>query len=149
MTKMFSDEQLFELFKKYAGKALVFRYKGDPPFHSETYHIFIILHRTIETGELLLVNGSSKFEKRLLTLERMDLNPEKTLVDINPGAYSFFPERTAIDCNTIHSINLKNLKLEDFSYVPNGIMSDDDMSRIVSGVKNSSMVSSRVKDLLS
>lgn len=145
---MLSDEQLFKLFKLSAGKSSVFRYRGNPPFSSETYHIFIILHKTIETGELLLVNGTSKFEKRLLTLERMGLNPKKTLVDINPGAYSFFPERTAIDCNTVHSINLKDLKLEEFSYVSD-VMNSDDMLRIVAGVKNSPTVPSRIKELLS
>lgn len=145
---MFSKEQLLEVFKSTAGKGVVFRYKGDPPFSSDTHHIFIILYKIPETGELLLVNGSSKYDKILKTLNRMGLNPNETLVCINPGEYDFFPLKTAIDCNTVHEFSLDSLKIEDFEYVIGGEIHNSDMDKIIQGIKNSSSIPPRIKELL-
>ena len=145
---MFSKEQLLEIFKNTAGKGVVFRYKGDPPFSSNTHHVFIILYKIPETGELLLVNGSSKYDKIFKTSNRINLDPHKTLVCINPGEYNFFPLKTAIDCNTVHEFSLDSLKIEDFEYVIGGEINDTDMDKIIQGIKNSPSISPRIKELL-
>lgn len=145
---MFSKEQLLEVFKNTAGKGVVFRYRGDPPFSSDTHHVFIILYRIPETDEVLLVNGSSKYDKIFRTLNRMSLDPCKTLICINPGEYSFFPRKTAIDCNTVHEFSLDSLKIDDFEYVIGGEINDTDMDKIIQGIKNSTSISPIIKELL-
>lgn len=145
---MFSKEQLFEAFKYTAKKSLVFRYKGDPPFDSETHHVFVILYRAPESGELFLVNGSSKYDKKYSILYKMGRNPEDTLVCIEGGKYNFFPLKTAIDCNTVHEINLESLVLEDFEYISDCSIEEDDMDKIIFGIKNSDSVPGRIKELI-
>lgn len=145
---MFSKEQLFEIFKDNAGKALVFRYKGNPPFESDTHHVFMILYRAPRTGEILMVKGSSRYDKIFQTLERMNRDPSNTLISIEPGAYNFFPLKTAIDCNTVYEMSLDALRIEDFEYVTNGKIRDDDMARIIMGIKNSPSIAPRIKELL-
>ena len=145
---MFSKEQLFNIFKYTAEKSLVFRYKGNPPFDSETHHVFVILYRAPENGELFLVNGSSKYDKISSILSRMGRDPEKTLVEIEGGKYDFFPLKTAIDCNTVHEITLESLSLEDFEYISDGSIEENDMNRIISGIKNSKSVPDRIKELI-
>lgn len=144
---MFSKEQLFKIFRNNSDIGVVFRYKGNPPFESNTHHVFIILCK-MKDNNLLLVNGTSRYDKKFNILEKMGQEPSKTLVTINPGEYDFFPLKTAIDCNTVHKISLDNLNIEDFEYILNRKLKSKDLSKIIQGIKNSHTVPLHIKNIL-
>ena len=144
---MFSKEQLFKIFRNNSDIGVIFRYKGNPPFESNTHHVFIILCK-MKDDNLLLVNGTSRYDKKFNILEKMGQEPSKTLVTINPGEYDFFPLKTAIDCNTVHKIPLDDLNIKDFEYILNGKIKSKDLSKIIQGIKNSPTVPLHIKNIL-
>lgn len=79
---LFSKENLLHLLQHSNETNLVFRYKGDPPFRSSTYHVFIIIARIANDGRLFLVNGTSKIENRKTATRLMGIDADETLVYI-------------------------------------------------------------------
>lgn len=128
----------------------LFRLKGNDPFRSDDYHVFIVLNYNPDTNEaLILVNGTTKIEKRLDNLNKLGVDTMKTTVRINAGKYSFFPKETMIDCNSVHT---KRITIDDFrlkNILPiNDCLEDDDFEKIVSAVLESRQVSDNQKSLI-
>lgn len=78
----FSKKDLLHILQHSNETNLVFRYKGDLPFRSSTYHVFIIIARIANDGSLVLVNGTSKIEERKKATRLMGIDADKTLVYI-------------------------------------------------------------------
>jgi hypothetical protein len=128
----------------------LFRLKGNDPFRSDDYHVFIVLNYNPDTNEaLILVNGTTKIEKRLDNLNKLGVDTMKTTVRINAGKYSFFPKETMIDCNSVHT---KRITMDDFrlkNILPiDGCLEDDDFEKIVSAVLESKQVPDNQKSLI-
>ena len=128
----------------------LFRLKGDDPFKSDDYHVFIVLNYDPDTNEaLLLVNGTTKIEKRLNNLIRLGIDTLKTTVRIEPGKYSFFPEETMIDCNNVHT---KHITIDDFetkNLLPiDDHLEEEDLAKIINAVLESKQVSENQKSLI-
>ena len=86
---MLNDGDLFEIFKRRPLHGQVFRYKGDPPFESAGYHVFIVVVYEECTNTLFMVNGTSSIEKRLDALFKQSIHTDSTTVKINAGKYDF------------------------------------------------------------
>lgn len=128
----------------------LFRLKGNDPFRSDDYHVFIVLNYNPGTNEaLILVNGTTKIEKRLDNLSKLGVDIMKTTVRIDAGKYSFFPKETMIDCNSVHT---KRITIDDFrlrNILPiDGCLKDDDFEKIVSAVLESKQVPDNQKSLI-
>ena len=144
-----SDEIKKQAFKNILKQGTVFRLKGQIPFPSDNYHVFVVLNYEPKSDELLLlVNGTSKVEKKLQYLHRIyQENATKTSVIIEAGSYRFISKQTIIDCNEVKAINLNSI---DFSTdvvkaITNDELSDYDINRIITSVLNSTNVPAYIK----
>ena len=145
---LFSKENLLHLLQHSNETNLVFRYKGDPPFRSSTYHVFIIIARIANDGSLVLVNGTSKIEERKTATRLMDIDADETLVYIPSKKYNFFSRETVIDCNSVNVLNQEEIKIDDFEYIHNGHLSEDDFEKIKHAIIASPLVAPYVKNSL-
>ena len=127
---------------------LVFRYRGNPPFYSSTYHVFIIIARIANNGSLVLVNGTSKIEERKTAIRLMGIDVDKTLVYIPQKKYNFFSRETVIDCNSVKILNLEEIKINDFEYIRGGHLSEGDFEKIKQAVIASPLVVPHIKNNL-
>ena len=119
---LFSKENLLHLLQHSNETNLVFRYKGDPPFRSSTYHVFIIIARIANDGRLFLVNGTSKIENRKTATRLMGIDADETLVYIPSKKYNFFSRETVIDCNSVNVLNQEEIKIDDFEKIKHAII---------------------------
>ncbi len=145
---MLNDGDLFEIFKRRPLHGQVFRYKGNPPFESAGYHVFIVVVYEECTNTLFMVNGTSSIEKRLDALFKQSIHTDSTTVKINAGKYDFFPRETLFDCNSVSEIRLSALNPDDFKYVHNGKMKPEDLQLIKEAIIKSRLVSERVKEAI-
>lgn len=127
----------------------VFRLKGDIPFESDKYHIFIVLNNEPQSDTiLLLVNGTSKVEKKLRVLHHIyHDNTNKTFVIIEANAYQFITKQTIIDCNEVNAIDVNaiNFNSDDFKPIISDELSQNDIDRVINSVLNSTNVSDHIK----
>ena len=64
------------LFTSLLKQGFIFRLKGDEPFESSDYHVFVVLNYSPNTGKLLyLVNGTSQVRKDFVIYGPMMLIP--------------------------------------------------------------------------
>lgn len=127
----------------------VFRLKGPIPFPSDDYHVFVVLNYDPQSDELLLlVNGTSKVEKKLQYLRRVyQENTSKTSVILEADSYHFISKRTIIDCNEVKTINLNSIDFNTnaLKAITSDELSDNDIDRIVTSVLNSTNVPAYIK----
>ena len=91
----------------------VFLLKGDQPFCSDTYHVFVVLNYDPRSSELLyLVNGTSQILKSYKRLELLGVDPKSTTVCMRAGEYKFISKDTMFNCNSVHVVSLSKI---DFS----------------------------------
>ena len=131
-------------------QGFAFRLKGDSPFVSDKYHIFVVLNYNPKTGTvLLLVNETSQVEKCERILKRFGINVEETTVKMQPGDYSFITKETLFDCNTVHEVNIGQISfLNDNVKFLSEKLSDEDIKRLVDATKASPRVKKIYKDML-
>lgn len=131
----------------------LFRMRGDEPFPSSKYHVFIVLNYDPNTDEaLILVNGTSQVDKRLNFYNKYhpNLDPENTTVVLEAGKYPFFPEKTLVDCNSVKTCRINPEHFENGNLIMmDNSLSDDDMEYIINGVicrrRVSQFIKSKVK----
>ena len=143
-----SSEIKKQAFRNILKQGTVFRLKGPIPFLSDDYHVFIVLNYNPKSDEfLLLVNGTSKVEKRLQYLRKIYReNATKTSVIIEANSYSFITKQTIIDCNDIKIINMNTIDFnKDLKFITSDELSHEDINRIIQAVINSTNVSSAIK----
>lgn len=145
---LFSKENLLHLLQHSNETNLVFRYKGDPPFRSLTYHVFIIIARIANDGSLVLVNGTSKIEERKTATRLMGIDADETLVYIPSKKYNFFSKETVVDCNSVNVLNQEEIKIDNFEYIHNGHLSEDDFEKIKQAIIASPLVAPYIKNSL-
>ncbi len=142
-----------KIFENSLKQGSIFRLKGDTPFKSEDYHIFVVLNRLPQPGEaLLLVNGTSKVEKKKAILSKIySADVKHTTVILEANSYSFITKQTIIDCNDVKMVDLNviNFNSNDIKPITSGELSEEDINRIVSAVLNSSAVSKNIKQQIS
>lgn len=128
----------------------IFRQKGDYPFQSDKYHIFVVLNYDPQTGDiLLLVNGTSKVEKNIDYLNKIGVDTDATTVIIEPGRYSFTPKETFFNCNSVKSFNIKNFSFEDDNTLfLKEDLTPEDIQRIINATLASHSVSPDQKRLI-
>lgn len=145
---LFSKENLLHILQHSNETNLVFRYKGNPPFSSLTYHVFIIIARIANDGSLVLVDGTSRVEERKKATRLMGVNIDETLVYIPSKKYNFFSRETVIDCNSVNVLNQEEIKIDDFEYIQNGHLSEDDFEKIKHAIIASPLVAPYIKNSL-
>ena len=141
------DEAQKKTFIENIKQGTLFRLKGDKPFQSEDYHVFVVLNANWQTGEILyLENGTSKVEKRRQILREIGFNPEEVTVEIPAGRYSFFTKDTLIDCHDVSAITIDEMNFgnNNFIYLEDSL-SDEDLSRILRAVNSSPQISPVIK----
>ena len=143
----FSKENLLHMLLYGKETNLVFRYRGNPPFHSSKYHVFIIVTKIANDGGLVLVNGTSKVEERKTATRLMGIDVDKTLVCIPSKKYSFFPKETVIDCNSVNVLNPEEIKINDFEYIRDGYLSENDFEKIKQAITASPLVAPYIKNI--
>lgn len=144
----FSKKNLLHILQHSNETNLVFRYKGNPPFRSSKYHVFIIIARIANDGSLVLVNGTSKIEERKKATRLMGIEVDKTLVCIPSKKYNFFPKETVVDCNSVNVLNYEEIKIDDFEYIQNGHLGEDDFEKIKQAIIASPLVAPYIKNNL-
>lgn len=93
-----------------AGASLWF--KGDPPFYSETRHMFFVLGKT-DNDRFLMVNATSQVSTRLHHLGRrvrpFELVAKDVSVQLSRGSHSFITKDTLIDCSEPFQLSAEEL----------------------------------------
>lgn len=152
---MLPDAAYIDLIVASLKQGAVFVLKGDMPFDSVTPHFFVVLNYNPDTDEYLIaVNNTSKVVSRLTTLSRQKgVNVNETTIVFSPGEYSFFPDQTLFDCNTLHEISKGEL-LEAYKKGNFWIASDEvelkttDLQRLYQATLKSKNVSPINKKLI-
>lgn len=126
----------------------VFRLKGDIPFDSDCYHVFVVLNYDTNTGDVLfLVNGTSQVEKRWLALEDVQrIDAKSTTVYIKAGSYSFLSKDTLFDCNSVHCVNVNKLDLDNIKIISDDALTQEDIDRLVKATSLSPVVERFIKN---
>lgn len=142
-----SDDIRKESFRKSLRQGSVFRLKGDIPFESECYHVFVVLNYDVSTGEILfLVNGTSQVAKRWLALEDVrGIDARLTTVYMRAGSYGFLPRDTLFDCNSVHCVNIDMLDLDNIKMITDEELTEEDVERLVCAALASPVVERFVK----
>lgn len=137
-------------FRRSLQQGSVFRLKGDVPFNSERYHVFVVLNYNVDTGDIIiLVNGTSQVTKRWCALEDIKkIDAKATTVYIKAGVYSFLSKDTLFDCNSVHCVNIDDLNLDNIKTITNGALSKEDIDRLVNATLASPVVERYVKNLI-
>lgn len=137
-------------FRRSLQQGSVFRLKGDVPFNSERYHVFVVLNYNVDTGDIIiLVNGTSQVTKRWCALEDIKkIDAKATTVYIKAGVYSFLSKDTLFDCNSVHCVNIDDLNLDNIKTIANGALSKEDIDRLVNATLASPVVERYVKNLI-
>lgn len=126
------------------------RIKGNQPFKSpDVYHVFVVLNINPAKDELLLVvNGTTKYYKRMDYYRRRNVPPTKQpLLFIRAGKYPFFSRDTCIDCQSISRFNPHKLDDCDIKLIK-GRLDETDFNFIISVIATSRQVSSHYKRLI-
>ena len=146
----FPDSANRKAFESFLKQGLTFRLKGEAPFPSEKLHIFVVINYDPKAKKaLLLVNGTSKVEKRYGYLEKAGIDANKTTVLVKAGSYSYTPKDTLFDCNSVHEVNLESISFRsDRAKLLGEPLSKEHLSEIISAVKASPRVSQRYKEML-
>lgn len=131
-------------------QGMVFRLKGDVPFASNDYHVFIVLNANPDTGEVLyLVNGSTQYQSITARLGAQGIDYNATTVAIFAGTYDFFSKDTIINCNSVHRVNISEINFDgDNVNLIYNQLNQDDLERIIAAVKESPLVAPYVKGLI-
>lgn len=134
-------------FRNSLKQGAVFRLKGDIPFESECYHVFVVLNYDVSTGEILfLVNGTSQVAKRWLALEDVrGIDARSTTVYMRAGSYGFLPKDTLFDCNSVHCVNIDALDLDNIEMITGEVLTEEDVERLVRAALASPVVERFVK----
>ena len=136
-------------FMQFLKQGYIFRLKGDEPFQSDCYHIFIVLNRSPQTDStLLLVNGTSQVERRKAALARLKhIDAEKTTVVLEAGSYRFISKTTMIDCNSVSMLDLSviDFNTNKIKFITSGELSQQDIDSIVAATLNSPVVAHNIK----
>ena len=132
-------------------RGTIFRLKGNRPFPSESYHLFVVLNYDPQKEKiLLLVNGTSQVKKRWDAIERTGrIDAGKTTVFIRAGTYSFITKDTLFNCNEVHEINVSDLDFNSDA-VKNiqDELSEVDIEKMVQAALASPLVSQYKKNCL-
>jgi len=114
-------------FRSMLKQGFIFRLRGDKPFESDVYHVFVVLNYDFDNGEvLLLVNGTSRVEKRIEYLNKVGIDVDATTVVFEAGSYSFITKRTIFDCNSVKSININDIPFgNEIRFIGDQLSSDD------------------------
>lgn len=136
------------VFKRSLKQGTVFRMKGDTPFNSDCYHVFVVLNYDISTGNVLfLVNGTSQMEKRWKALEDIKkIDAKSTTVFIRAKTYNFLSEDTLFDCNSVHCINIDSLNFNNIKTITSDKLSENDVEKLINAVLASPMVERFIKN---
>ena len=148
MIQIPSDIQVNSFYRSLR-QGFLFRMKGDEPFLSDEYHIFIVLNYDPHTHEaLILVNGTSQVQKRLRYYHS---NPQRradqAIIIFEAGKYPFFPKKTLIDCNSVTTCCINSTHFVNGDLQPmSERLSDEDLQRIIEGVMNSRTIPPYIKN---
>lgn len=135
-------------FKRSLHQGSVFRLKGNIPFDSGCYHVFVVLNYDTNTGDVLfLVNGTSRVEKRWRALEDTQrIDAKSTTVYIKAGSYNFLPKDTLFDCNTVHCVNINTLDLNNIKIISDDTLTQEDIDKLIKATLSSPIVERFVKN---
>lgn len=97
---------------------------------------------------MVLVNGTSKIEERKTATRLMGIDADETLVYIPSKKYNFFSKETVVDCNSVNVLNQEEIKIDNFEYIHNGHLSEDDFEKIKQAIIASPLVAPYIKNSL-
>ena len=127
----------------------VIRIRGNPPFSSDKFHVFVVLNAD-PTGDCVLVtvNGTTQYEHRASFYERIGIPRDKQpMLHIRTGAYDFFSRDTWIDCHRVLAFKLSQVRRRNILLI-NEKVSDKDLQWLVQKVLESRRVKLRHKKLV-
>ena len=139
-----------KLFRNTLKQGSVFWMRGNKPFRSDTYHMFVVLNYEPKTGDaLILVNGTSQVDKQLEYLRRTRVDVEATTLILEAGAYDFIAKRTLFNCNSVKEIKINSIPANGDMRFIGGELSEEDVTRLIRAVMASRNVLIRHKLMLS
>lgn len=127
----------------------VIRIRGNPPFPSDKFHVFVVLNAD-PTGDCVLVtvNGTTQYEHRAQFYERIDIPRDKQpMLYIRANTYDFFSRDTWIDCHRVLAFKLSQVRRRNILLI-NEKVSDTDLQWLVQKVLESRRVKLRHKKLV-
>ena len=127
----------------------VIRIRGNPPFPSDKFHVFVVLNAD-PTGDCVLVtvNGTTQYEHRASFYERIGIPRDKQpMLHIRTGTYDFFSRDTWIDCHRVLAFKLSQVRRRNILLI-NEKVSDKDLQWLVQKVLESRRVKLRHKKLV-
>lgn len=140
----------------YAGlrQGSVIRIKGDIPFCSNKYHVFIVLNHELDEDKineaiLLTVNGTTQYEKRLQYYRSHGIAADDApIVLINGGKYNFFSRDTWIDCSDISRFEFSKIDTGDILALDGEYIDNKDMDKIIKLVLQSDLIAPIYKRMI-
>lgn len=127
----------------------VIRVRGNPPFPSDKFHVFVVLNAD-PTGDCVLVtvNGTTQYEHRASFYERIGIPRDKQpMLHIRTGTYDFFSRDTWIDCHRVLAFKLSQVRRRNILLI-NEKVSDKDLQWLIERVLESRRVKLRHKKLV-
>lgn len=127
----------------------VIRIRGNPPFPSDRFHVFVVLN-TDPTGDCVLVtvNGTTQYEHRAQFYERIGVPRDKQpMLHIRANTYDFFSRDTWIDCHRVLAFKLSQVRRRNILLI-NEKVSDKDLQWLIERVLESRRVKLRHKKLV-
>lgn len=124
--------------------------KGDIPFKSDKYHVFIILGAIPNNIYVVAtVNGTTQYAKRRFYYKEVLKADEDDipLVYIKGGKYKFFPKDTCIDCSQVAIFDLSKIKPDNLKHINDEIAADD-FSQIIDTILSSKFTSDEAKRIV-
>lgn len=127
----------------------VIRIRGNPPFPSDKFHVFVVLNAD-PTGDCVLVtvNGTTQYEHRASFYERIGIPRDKQpMLHIRTGTYDFFSRDTWIDCHRVLAFKLSQVRRRNILLI-NEKVSGKDLQWLIERVLESRRVKLRHKKLV-
>ena len=127
----------------------VIRVRGNPPFPSDKFHVFVVLNAD-PTGDCVLVtvNGTTQYEHRASFYERIGIPRDKQpMLHIRTGTYDFFSRDTWIDCHRVLAFKLSQVRRRNILLI-NEKVSGKDLQWLIERVLESRRVKLRHKKLV-
>ena len=119
----------------------VIRIRGNPPFPSDKFHVFVVLNAD-PTGDCVLVtvNGTTQYEHRASFYERIGIPRDKQpMLHIRTGTYDFFSRDTWIDCHRVLAFKLSQVRRRNILLI-NEKVSGKDLQWLIERVLESRRV---------
>lgn len=130
-------------------RGCIFRF-SEESFQNHTPHFFVVANQQPQNdGEIVLIYATSQVAKKHAWVRRIGI-PVETLVEFNPGDYSFITKQTLFNCNNplVHPPTTLIQKYDNNDLVYVDHLGKTHIEAICRGIMISPLVPKNIKNLV-